>query len=305
MTSEKNISTILLIGSTGQLGWELKRSLFSLGKLIALDRKSMDLSQPAQIREVISQIEPNLIVNAAAYTAVDKAEEEIELAKAINAIAPGVIAEEAEKLQAPLIHYSTDYVFSGNNGGAPYAEDDNPDPKNVYGQTKLAGEQAIQNVGGPHLVFRTSWVYGARGKNFMLTIQRLAKERDTLKIINDQTGAPTWCGSLADATGVILKNAKVKTESYSPYLEMVSGTYHMTCAGKTTWFDFDKAILKNTPDHRQPKIEPIPTSEYPTPASRPQNSLLSNLKLQKTFGLKLPDWEEALNQCLDTSINRQ
>ena len=305
MTSEKNISTILLIGATGQLGWELKRSLSPLGKLIALDRKSMDLCQPDKIREVIRHISPNLIVNAAAYTAVDKAEEEIDLARAVNATAPGVIAEEAEKLRVPLIHYSTDYVFNGNNGGKPYSEDDETDPQNIYGQTKLAGEQAIQRVGIPHLIFRTSWVYGARGKNFMLTIQRLARERDTLKIINDQIGAPTWCGSLADATGMILKNAQIKAVSFLSYIEKNTGIYHMTCAGKTTWFGFAKAILKNTHGHRQPKIYPIPTSEYPTPASRPKNSLLSNLKLQSRLEINLPDWEEALNECLITSENRQ
>jgi dTDP-4-dehydrorhamnose reductase len=301
MTQNKNISTILLIGATGQLGWELKRSLSPLGKLVALNRKSMDLGRPDQIREVIKEIHPNLIVNAAAYTAVDKAEEEIDLAKAINSIAPGVIAEEAEKLQAPLIHYSTDYVFSGNNGGKPYTEEDEPDPKNIYGQTKLAGEKAIQKVGVPHLIFRTSWVYGSRGKNFFLTIQRLAQERDTLKIINDQAGAPTWCGSLADASSTILKNAQIESTSYLPYIENKAGIYHMTCAGKTTWFDFANAILKKTSGHQQPKITPIPTSEYPTPAARPKNSLLSNLKLQKKFGIKLPDWEDALNQCIATS----
>ena len=303
MTSENNISTILLIGVTGQLGWELKRSLSPLGKLIALDRKCMNLCQPDQIREVIRQIQPHLIVNAAAYTAVDKAEEEIELAKAINSIAPGVIAEEAERLKAPIMHFSTDYVFSGNNGGTPYTEEDEPDPKNIYGQTKLAGEQAIQKVGTPYLIFRTSWVYGARGKNFLLTIQRLAMERDTLKIINDQTGAPTWCGSLADASAAIIKNTQVETKSNLSYLEEITGVYHMTCAGGTTWFDFARAILKKTPDHRQPKINPIPTSEYPTSALRPQNSLLSNLKLRKTFGIELPDWEEALDQCLSKTNN--
>jgi dTDP-4-dehydrorhamnose reductase len=305
MTSEKNVSTILLIGSTGQLGWELKRSLSPFENLVALDRKSMDLCQPDKIREVIRHVSPNLIVNAAAYTAVDKAEEEIELAKAVNSTAPGIIAEEAEKLQVPLIHYSTDYVFSGDNGGTPYMEDDETDPQNVYGQTKLAGEQAIQRIGVPHLIFRTSWVYGARGKNFLLTIQRLARERDTLKIINDQTGAPTWCGSLADATGMILKNSQIKTESYLSYIEKISGIYHMTCAGKTTWLGFANAILKRTHGHRQPKILPIPTSEYPTPASRPKNSLLSNVKLQSRLNIKLPDWEEALNQCLISPETRQ
>lgn len=303
MTSENIFPTILLIGVSGQLGWELKSTLSPLGKLIALDRKSMDLCQPEQIRDVIRQIRPHLIVNAAAYTAVDKAEEEIELAQAINSIAPGVIAEEAGRLHAPLIHFSTDYVFNGNNGGTPYIEQDETDPQNIYGQTKLAGELAIQKVGTPYLIFRTSWVYGARGKNFLLTIQRLARERDSLNIINDQTGSPTWCGSLADASADIIKNVLVETKSKLSYLEDVSGLYHMTCAGKTTWFDFARAILKKTLDHRQPKINPIPTSEYPTPAFRPQNSLLSNLKLRKTFGIALPDWEEALDQCLYKANN--
>jgi len=304
MTSGKNTSSILLTGVNGQLGWELKGYLSLLGKLITLDRKSMDLRQPNQIREVIRQIRPNLIVNAAAYTAVDKAEEEIDLAKAINATAPGIIAEEAEKLNAPLIHFSTDYVFSGNNGGTPYTEKDEPDPQNIYGQTKLAGEQAIQNVGVPHLIFRTSWVYGTRGNNFLLTIQRLARELDSLKIINDQIGAPTWCGSLAKASSTILKNVQNKTESYLSYIDKVSGIYHMTCAGETSWFEFAHAILKKTHDHRQPKISPIPSSEYPTLALRPKNSLLSNGKLHNAFGIKLPDWEEALCQCLATSSNK-
>lgn len=305
MTSatESNRTKILLTGAEGQVGWELRRSLAPLGQLAALDRKAMDLSRPNQIRDVIRQIQPGLIVNAAAYTAVDKAEEEVEIAKAVNQTAPGIIAEEAERLKAPLIHFSTDYVFDGS-GGKPYAETDDPDPRNVYGKTKLAGEQAIQKTGAAHLIFRASWIYGARGKNFLLTIQRLARERDTLKIIDDQTGAPTWCASISEAVAAII--AKIQTDGSGPDFSRfaeVSGIYHLTCLGETTWYGFAQAILKRTSGHRRPKVEPIPTSSYPTPAARPKNSLLSNAKIKRVFGIEMPHWKEALQQCL-TDIDR-
>lgn len=300
MTSSTKTSApkILLTGADGQVGWELRKSLAPLGRLTALNRKDMDLGKPGQIRDVIRQIRPGLIVNAAAYTAVDKAEEEAAAAKAVNQTAPGVIAEEAERLGAPLIHFSTDYVFDGG-GGKPYVESDDPDPRNVYGKTKLAGEQAIQKTGAAHLIFRASWIYGARGKNFLLTIQRLARERDSLKIIDDQTGAPTWCASISEAVAAII--AKIQTDASGPEFSRfaeVSGIYHLTCLGETTWYGFAQAILKRTPGHRSPKVEPIPTSSYPTPAARPTNSLLSNAKVKRVFGVEMPHWEEALNQCL-------
>ena len=298
-SAENGMMKILLTGAEGQVGWELNRSLAPLGQVTALDRRGMDLANPRQVRDVIRQIRPDLIVNAAAYTAVDKAEEEIEMAAAVNATAPGVMAEEAEKLQAPLVHFSTDYIFSGDNGGKPYSEEDEPDPRNIYGKTKLAGERAIQKIGAAHLIFRASWVYGARGENFLLTIQRLAKERDTLRIVSDQTGAPTWCASIASAVAAIC--AKIQADgpgaNYAGF-EKVSGVYHLTCQGETTWHGFTQAILKETSGHRRPKVEPIATSSFPTPAARPKNSLLSNAKVKKTFGVEMPSWREALHSCL-------
>lgn len=298
---------ILITGRNGQIGWELQRTLMTLGQVVPVDRAAMDLSDPDSIRDCIREVRPDLIVNAAAYTAVDKAESEPEVAMAINGVAPGIIAEEAKRSGAALIHYSTDYVFDGTKTG-PYTEDDAPNPLSVYGKSKLAGEEAIRAVGCPHLIFRTSWVYGARGKNFLLTILRLAKERPELRIVDDQVGAPTWSRHIAQATAHILgrlycpitHDPSPMTRSPSPIPKM-SGTYHLTAGGQTTWFGFAKAIMNHAlpiPHHPLPELLPIPTEQYPTPAARPKNSVLSNAKLARALGLTQPDWVTCVEMCM-------
>ena len=302
---------ILLTGKNGQVGWELERSLQPLGQVIAFDRTGLDLANPDSIRAAIREIKPDLIVNAAAYTAVDKAESEPELAMAINGIAPGVMAEEAKRLGAAIVHYSTDYVFDGTKT-EPYTEDDVPNPINVYGKTKLAGEQAIQAVGVPHLIFRTSWVYGVRGKNFMRTILRLAKERDELRIVDDQLGAPTWCRMIAETTAQALaQHPSLRAHSSLFRGGELAGVYHLTAGGQATWYRFAKAILENAASripadfgldrrsHVLPQLTPITTDEYPLPAKRPVNSLLSNRRLNTQFGLTLQDWSMSLMLCVD------
>ena len=284
---------IMLIGKNGQVGWELQRTLATLGRVVAFDRRQLDLSSPEQIRERVREIKPNLIVNAAAYTAVDKAEEEPEIAMAINGIAPGILAEEAKNLNAAIVHYSTDYVFDGTKA-TPYTEQDETNPLNVYGKTKLEGEQAIQAVGAPHLILRTSWVYGFRGRNFLLTILRLAREREELRIVNDQTGSPTWSRMIAEATAQILAQGdSILTEK--------QGIYNLSAGGQTSWYGFTKIILTHNTETslRVKKLTPIPTSEYPTPARRPAYSVLSNEKLKKVFGLTMPDWDRALQLVLE------
>lgn len=284
---------ILLVGKNGQVGWELQRTLATLGAVIAVDRQTMDLANPDSIRQVIQTIRPDWIVNAAAYTAVDKAESEPDLAMAINGIAPGIMAEEAKRLGAAMVHYSTDYVFDGTKA-APYTEEDSPNPLNVYGKTKLAGDQAIRATGIPHLIFRVSWVYGLRGKNFLRTILRLAKERDELKIVDDQVGAPTWSRMIAEATGQVL------SQCFSP-LTMKSGVYNLAASGNTSWHGFTQAILENASNQIQPlpRLIPIATTEYPLPAPRPPYSVLSSIKLHQAFGMALPTWDASLKLCMD------
>lgn len=284
---------ILLVGKNGQVGWELQRTLATLGEVIAVDQPAMDLANPDSIRQVIRATRPDLIVNAAAYTAVDKAESEPDLAMAINGIAPGIMAEEAKRLGAAMVHYSTDYVFDGTKA-APYTEEDKPNPLNVYGKTKLAGDLAIQAADIPHLIFRTSWVYGLRGKNFLLTILRLAKERDELKIVDDQTGAPTWSRMIAEATGQVL------SQCLSPFI-MKSGVYNLAASGNTSWHGFTRAILENASNQIQPlpRLMPIAATEYPLPASRPPYSVLSSDKLNQHFGVTLPAWDVSLTLCMD------
>lgn len=309
---------ILLVGKNGQVGWELQRTLAALGDVVAVDRQDMDLANPDSIRNAIRAIQPNLIVNAAAYTAVDKAESEPDLAMAINGIAPGIMAEEAKRLGAAMVHYSTDYVFDGIKT-SPYTEGDIPKPISVYGKTKLAGEQVIQAVDIPYLIFRTSWVYGLRGKNFLLTILRLAKERDELRIVDDQIGAPTWSRMIAEATAIILAQCiyppfeKKGGEGFVPELSDHGGLYHLTASGRTSWHGFTKAILESMPlqgvhssfitHHPLPKLIPITTSEYPLPAPRPQNSVLSNTRCNQAFGVVLPAWEASLTLCMEASIS--
>ncbi len=283
------MTQILLTGKTGQVGWELQRTLATLGRVIAPDRRGMDLAEPASIRAAIRACMPQIIVNSAAYTAVDQAESEPDLALAINGAAPAIMAEEAKRLGALLVHYSTDYVFDGAKSG-PYSEDDTPNPLNVYGSSKLAGERAVVASGARYLIFRTSWVYGARGKNFLRTILRLARERDELRIVDDQIGAPTWCRAIAEATAQALACAQACDAAG------LSGIYHLSAAGATSWCGFAKAILERS--GHSCKVVPIASSEYPLPARRPTNSVLSNAKLNARLGIELPDWSAALELCL-------
>lgn len=286
---------ILITGKNGQVGYELERRLQGLGDVIAVDRNQMDLSNLSQVRDVIRTIKPTLIINAAAYTAVDKAENEPELAMCINAEAPGVMAEEAKKLGATMIHYSTDYVFDGTKT-TPYLETDPTCPINVYGVSKLAGEQAIQNADIPHLILRTSWVYGMRGKNFLLTVLRLAKERGELSIVADQYGAPTWCRTIADMTRYIVTQSQSEQWKQEGW-QYHSGIYHLTAQGQTTWFGFTEAILKHAAISKLPVVKAIRTTDYPLPAKRPEYSVISSEKFTNKF-CELPEWECALKLCM-------
>jgi len=278
---------ILLTGRNGQLGWELERALWPLGEVAAFDRAGLDLADPGRIRSTLRDLKPEVIVNPAAYTAVDRAESEREAAFAINARAPGILAEEARRLGALLIHYSTDYVFDGTKAG-PYAEDDTPSPINVYGASKLEGENAIRASGARHWIFRTSWVYAPRGKNFLLNILRLAREGKPLRVVADQFGAPTSAAMLARAT------AKALTNHAPP----PSGVYHMTAAGRTSWHGFASAILAEFGLHNP--IAAIPSSEHPLPAKRPANSVLDNSRLAAAFDIRMPDWEDGLREAVAT-----
>ncbi len=285
---------ILILGSAGQLGTELQRSFSTLGQILAVDKERFDLSNPDQVRDAVRESAPDIILNAAAYTAVDRAESEPDLAMAVNAKAPEVLAEEANRMGALLVHYSTDYVFDGTKSGA-WEETDAPNPLSVYGASKLAGEQAIAAAGGRYLIFRTSWVYGPHGKNFLLTMLRLGRERDRLNIVDDQIGAPTTSIELADATRTIVDG--VMASRFGPP-EAWAGIYHMTCGGVISWCGFAKAIFERAQPILNGKIaqvSPIPTSAYPTPARRPRNSVLSNEKLFSRFGVKLREWESALD----------
>lgn len=286
---------ILLLGKNGQVGSELQSSLAALGELTAYGSAELNLSNTDSIRENIRALQPDVIVNAAAYTAVDKAEAEPELAMQINGAAPGVIAEEAQRLGALLVHYSTDYVFDGTKT-SPYTELDIPNPVNEYGRSKLAGEQAIAAAASHFLILRTSWVYDAHGKNFLNTIKRVGAQRSELTIVNDQIGAPTWSREIAQATARII--ALYLT---APDKRQLNGIYHLTAQGHTTWFGFAQAAaacgLFDGLDH-PPGLRAIPTAEYPTPARRPMYSILSNAKLHERFGIRLPDWEQSLRECM-------
>ncbi len=282
---------ILLTGSNGQVGWELRRTLSTLGRVVAPSSQELNLADPDAIRRVVRQTSPQLIVNPAAYTAVDKAESETVQALAINGAAPGILAEEAKRLNAALIHYSTDYVFDGSLT-RPYGESDPPNPLNSYGRSKLAGEQAIAASGCAHLIFRTSWVYGTRGRNFLLIMQKLLAERDVLNVVADQIGAPTWSRTIAEASAQILAQLRMDTDRIAD----LSGIYNLTCAGQTSWHGFALAIAAHRGSHCQ--VNAITTSDYPTPAARPLNSVLAHDKLMLTFGLHMPDWEHALDLCL-------
>ena len=290
---------ILLIGANGQVGWELRRTLSALGEVVAQDSAAMNLADAAAVRDKLRTVAPSIIVNSAAYTAVDKAESELDQAYAVNATAPAVLAEEAYRLGALLVHYSTDYVFNGG-GTTPWREDDACDPLNAYGASKLEGERAIQASGCHHLIFRTSWVYGARDSNFLNTMLRLMREKAELNIVADQIGAPTWCRDLAEATAQILSQMRLLADGFGELEPW--GVYHMSNAGETSWYGFAKAIqaldtLNETSEIT--RLLPITSSDYPTPARRPLNSRLNNAKLEQTFGLRLQDWHAALSLCLD------
>ena len=281
---------ILLTGASGQVGYELERSLQGLGEVIAPRRAQLDLSDLAQLRAVIRAVRPALIVNPGAYTAVDKAESEPELAFRVNAEAPALMAAEAKLLGAALVHYSTDYVFDGTKEGG-WLETDPPRPLNVYGQSKLAGEQAIAAAGIDHLILRTSWVYGMRGKNFLLTMLRLGKERDELRVVCDQHGAPTWSRTVSDTTAILLAQARAAGPAW---WQRHGGTYHLSSQGQTTWCGFTEAILASA--GLSCRVVPIPSEDYPVPARRPRNSVLDSSKLRALC--ELPEWQQALALCL-------
>lgn len=291
---------ILVTGATGQVGWELSRTLPTLGHVVALDRKELDLTRTDELKRVLREMRPDIVINAAAYTAVDGAESEPELARLVNAVAPRVLAEQLQSTGGLLVHYSTDYVFDGTQQ-RPYTEDDAPAPLSVYGASKLEGERAIQAVGGAHLIFRTSWVYGSRGKNFLLTMLKLFEERSEIRIVDDQVGAPTWCRWLAESTAQVLAQCIQDQGSAKALDGDRSGIYHMTPAGETSWFGFATAILdlrKSQAGAKRPKLHPIPTAAYPLPAKRPANSVLSNAKLRTTFGVAQPPWNSLLRGCM-------
>ena len=287
---------ILITGGAGQVGWELRRTLAVFGEVVAPTRDILDLASADSIVDAVRGVRPGLIVNAAAYTAVDKAESETGLAMKINGDAPRILAEEAALRNASLIHYSTDYVFDGSKV-EPYREDDEAAPINVYGRTKLAGEQGVMAAGAAHLVFRTSWVYGSRGRNFLLTMMRLARERKELKVVDDQAGAPTSARMIAEATAAAVAKSFAHGAIDPDRFRQMAGLYHLTAAGRTTWFGFAQAILLDK--QGVAKLSPIPTSGYPTPARRPQNSVLDNGKLEKQFGFALPDWKIGLQLCME------
>lgn len=286
---------ILLIGRVGQVGWELRRSLAPMADVVSVDFPEIDLTRPDSIRQHIQTAQPHVIINAAAYTAVDKAETDTDKAMLINGVAPGILAEEARARGAWLVHYSTDYVFDGAKD-SPYVETDAPNPLGAYGRTKLAGEQAVQQSGAAHLLFRLCWVYGARGQNFMLTMIRLARERETLRVVRDQIGCPTWSRLIAEATAQAVQQTLTANDP-----ALYSGTYHLAASGSTSWHGFADAIVRRLPaDGKKCKsVEGISTAEYPTPTRRPANSILNCDKLEATFGLRLPDWETSLNLVLD------
>jgi dTDP-4-dehydrorhamnose reductase len=274
---------VLLTGRNGQIGWELAGALAPLGEILALDRAALDLSDAAALRRAVQENQPDVLVNAAAYTAVDRAESEPEIASRINGAAPAVLAEEARRCGALLVHYSTDYVFDGEKR-APYTEEDPPHPANAYGRSKLEGERAIQASGCRHVILRTSWVYSSRGQNFLRTILRLARERNELRVVDDQVGAPTSAIAIARATVAILRHPGAE------------GLFHMSAAGSTSWHGFAAAILEH--ERLATRLVAIRSEDYPSAAQRPRNSLLDNARLRKALGLSLPDWRDELREVL-------
>jgi dTDP-4-dehydrorhamnose reductase len=290
---------ILLTGKNGQVGFELRRALAPLGEIVAVDQSDCDLADAAAIRRLVAATQPGIIVNPAAYTAVDKAETDVARAQAINGVAPGICGEEAAKLGALVVHYSTDYVFDGSKEGW-YAEEDVPHPQSVYGKTKLAGEQALAASGARHLIFRTSWVFGAHGANFAKTMLRLAAERPALKVVADQFGAPTSAALIADVTAQVLGQYLCRLAS----ADFQYGLYHLVAGGRTNWHEYAQAVVQaaaaaGSPLRLRPgDVQAITTAEYPLPAPRPANSCLSTKRLRETFGLCLPDWRQGLEHVM-------
>jgi dTDP-4-dehydrorhamnose reductase len=286
---------ILLIGKNGQVGWELRRTLAPLAEVVAVDYPEINFTDAPALRQFVAATRPAVVVNAAAYTAVDKAETEAELCRQVNAVAPGILAEEAKKLGALMVHYSTDYIFDGTKT-SPYIETDTPNPLGAYGRTKLEGDRTVKASGANHLIFRLCWVYGARGQNFMLTMQRLAREREKLRVVGDQFGCPTWSRMIAEATALALKQVLAGADRSA-----FNGEYHLAAGGQANWHEFASRIIELMPEAERKcrAVEKITTPEYPTPAKRPAYSVLDCGKLQKTFGLRLPDWEASLRQVLD------
>lgn len=296
---------ILVTGVNGQVGFELCRALAALGEVVAVTRERLDLTDPQKIRQVLDEVRPSIVVNPAAYTAVDKAESEVDQAMAINAAAPGVLAEWTEANNALLIHYSTDYVFDGRKNAA-YREDDQPCPQSVYGNSKLLGEEVVRTTTRKHLILRTSWVFGAHGNNFLKTMLRLAHERNQINVVADQIGAPTSAALIADVT------AQIITRYFQSREKFVYGTYHLTAQGETSWYGYAQYVIQQAGAQRYPLqlcpegIHPIPTSDYPLPASRPANSRLDCSKLMGAFGLQLPQWQDGvdlvINQLYTASV---
>lgn len=296
--------TILVTGSNGQVGFELRRSLAPLGNVVALDRAACDLSYPDTLREVVRRVRPDVIVNPAAYTAVDKAETETDRAFAINGVAPGVLAEEARALGSMLVHYSTDYVFAGT-GETPYAENDPVAPLSVYGKSKLAGEQAVAEVDASSIVLRTCWVAGAHGGNFAKTMLKLGREREALRVIADQFGAPTTASLIADVTARIVDRAWLHGDRAA----FPSGVYHLAAAGETSWHGYATEVLRYAASRGvalkvdPAAIEAIPATAYPLPAPRPSNSRLNTRKLRETFDIHLPEWQQGIRYLLDQILS--
>ncbi|MBU0620497.1 MAG: dTDP-4-dehydrorhamnose reductase [Gammaproteobacteria bacterium] len=292
------MTRILLTGKHGQVGWELQRALGTSADLTALDQDELDLADAEAIRRTVRELRPEIIINPAAYTAVDKAESDVDLAMAVNGIAPGVLGEEARKLGAAMVHYSTDYVFDGSKPSA-YTEEDEPNPQSVYGSTKLFGERAVRASGCKHIILRTSWVYGVHGGNFVKTILRLAKERDELRIVADQFGAPTWARDIANATVLALTAWQM-----SDWDAELGGLYHLTGGGRTNWHGFAEEIVQQARKYdaaladKALVIKPIATHEYPVPAKRPANSVMANDRIRDTFGIVMPEWQESVAECV-------
>ncbi len=304
---------LLITGSNGQVGWHLQRTLAPMGEVTAIDIEQVDLTDARAVSRTVREIAPDIVVNAAAYTAVDKAESEAELARAINVGAPAQIAAECSRSGALLVHYSTDYVYDGSKP-TPYEERDATGPLSIYGETKLAGDQAIQASGCAHIILRTTWVYDIRGKNFLRTVIRLAQEKDELRIVGDQYGAPTWARGLGEATTIILGRC---LEHKSETGDWRTGIFHLTSGGQTSWAGFAQAILEDYVAFRPadgsgefgaplktPKVSAITTADYPTPARRPRNSVLSNAQVQAAFGIRMPDWRAQLRLAMQDALRR-